>query len=250
MVTDYNQGRAAEQYQDAKAHLWRSRVEAYSFLKLLGDVHGKRVLDVACGDGHVARMLRMAGAAEVVGVDISERMIELARAKEAARPLGIEYHVEDARTEAARPEFDLVVGGYVLVHSRSRAELTQLCRGLASRLRPGGRFVTVTTNPGVYDFDRVPDYRKYGFEMALADRVSEGAPIDFTLLLEDSTLQIANYFLPLAAHEAAFAEAGFREFATHEPELEPAEDPEGESGYWDDFFDYPIIVLMDCVKPG
>jgi 2-polyprenyl-3-methyl-5-hydroxy-6-metoxy-1,4-benzoquinol methylase len=249
MVTDYNQGRAAEQYQDAKAHLWRSRVEAHSFLKLLGDVQGKRVLDVACGDGHFARMLRKAGAADVVGIDISERMIELARAKEAARPLGIEYHVEDARTEAAQADFDLVVGGYVLVHSRSRAELTQLCRGLASRLRAGGRFVTVTTNPGVYEFDRIPDYRKYGFEMALADRVFEGAPIDFTLLLADSTLKIANYYLPLAAHEAAFAEAGFREFTTHEPQLAPAADPAGELDYWDDFFGYPIIVLMECVKP-
>ena len=48
----------------------------------LGDVNGKRALDVACGEGHYSRLLRQAGAEEVVGIDISERMIDLARASE------------------------------------------------------------------------------------------------------------------------------------------------------------------------
>ena len=52
MVTDYNQNRIAEQYQQSKAHSWRSHAETYSFMKLIGDVEGKRVLDVACGEGH------------------------------------------------------------------------------------------------------------------------------------------------------------------------------------------------------
>ena len=45
-------------------------------------------------------MLRNAGAVDVVGIDISERMIELAREQEARQPLGIEYRVEDARAVA------------------------------------------------------------------------------------------------------------------------------------------------------
>ena len=246
MVTDYNQGRVAEQYQSAKAQAWRSRIEAYSFLKLIGDVRGRTVLDVACGEGHFTRMLRQAGAAAVVGSDISARMIELARAREAAEPLGIEYRVEDAQTVAAQAEFDLVVSGFVLVHAQTRAELDQMCRGLASRVRPGGRFVTVTTNPAVYDFNPAPDYRKYGFEMELGDQADDGAPINFTLLLEDSTLEIKNYYLPVAAYESAFAQAGFRDFAVHMPELSPG--PDEDTGYWDDFLNCPILVLMDCVK--
>jgi toxoflavin synthase len=246
MVTDYNQGRIAEQYQQAKAQPWRSRVETYSFLRLIGDVEGKRVLDVACGEGHFTRIMRQAGAAEVVGIDISDRMIELARAQEARAPLGIEYRVEDARM-VGQPDFDLVVSAWLLVYARTRGELVQMCRGLASRVSSGGRFVTVTTNPGVYDFDFVPDYRKYGLEMALADHVFDGAPISFTLLLQDSTLEIENYYLPIAAYESAFSQAGFRDFAVHMPELSP--DPDGEPGYWDDFLRYPILILMDCVKP-
>ena len=85
MTTDYNQGQVAEQYKKAKEQPWRSRIETYSFMKRIGDLKGKKVVDVACGEGHFTRMLRQAGAARVVGVDISERMIELARAQEDTR---------------------------------------------------------------------------------------------------------------------------------------------------------------------
>jgi toxoflavin synthase len=115
MVTDYNQNLIAEQYQQAKAQPWRLRTETHSFLKLVGDVEGKRVLDVACGEGHFTRMLRSAGAAEVVGIDISERMIDLAREQETRRPLGIEYRVEDARAVAEHADFEPVVGAWLLV---------------------------------------------------------------------------------------------------------------------------------------
>jgi toxoflavin synthase len=247
MVTDYNQNRIAEQYRQAKAQSWRSHAETYSFLKLIGDVEGKRVLDVACGEGHFTRMLGNAGAAEVVGIDISERMIDLAREQEARQPLGIEYRVEDARAVIGQADFDLVVGAWLLVYAQTRAELVQMCRGLASRLRSGGRLVTVINNPAVYGFDPAPDYRKYGFEMVLADRIVEGAPTKVILLLEDSTLEIENYYMPIAAYESAFTQTGFKDFAVHMPEVSPA--PDDEPAYWDVFLKYPSFVLLDCVKP-
>ncbi len=246
MVTDYNQSRTAERYQQAKAQPWRSRVETYSFLNLVGDVKEKKVLDVACGEGHFTRMLRNAGAAEVVGIDISERMIELAREQEARRPLGIEYRVEDARIALGQTDFDLVVSAWLLVYARSRAELVEMCRGLASRLSAGGRLVTIINNPEVCELDSPPDYRKYGFEMSLADHAFEGAPIKVTLLLEDSTLEIENYYLPITAYESALTEAGFRDFAMHRPEVSPA--PDREPAYWDDLLKYPNFILLDCIK--
>jgi toxoflavin synthase len=245
MVTDYNENRIAEQYQQSKAHSWRSHAETYSFMKLIGDVEGKRVLDVACGEGHFTRLLRNAGAA-VVGIDISERMIALAREQEARQPLGIEYRVEDARTVVGQADFDLVVGAWLLVYAQTRAELVQMCRGLASRLRSGGRLVTVIINPAVYGFDPLPDYRKYGFQLSLADRAVEGAPTKVSLLLEDSTLEIENYYMPVAAYESALTQTGFRDFAVHMPEVSIA--PDGEPAYWDDFLKYPSFILLDCVR--
>jgi toxoflavin synthase len=246
MVTDYNENRIAEQYQQFRAQPLGSRIETYSLLKLIGDVEGQRVLDAACGEGHFTRTLRNAGAAEVVGIDISERMIDLARKQEARRPLGIEYRVEDARAMVGQADFDLVVAAWLLVYAQTRAELVQMCRGLASRLRSGGRFVTVVNNPAVYGFDPLPDYRKYGFTLSLADRAVEGAITKTSLLLQDSTLEIENYYMPITAYESAFTQMGFRDFAVHLPEVSSA--PDGEPDYWDDFLKYPSFILLDCVK--
>lgn len=241
MVTDYNENRIAEQYQQAKAHSWRAHAETYSLMKLIGGVAGKRVLDVACGEGHFTRLLRNAGAAEVVGIDISRRMIELAREQETRQPLGIEYRVEDAKNVVEHGDFDLVVGAWLLVYAQTRAELVQMCTGLASRLRPGGRIVTVVNNPAVYEFDPLPDYRKYGFELSLADRAVEGAPTKISLLLDDSTLEIENYYMPIAAYESAFAQSGFRDFAVHMPEVSIA--PDGDPDFWDDFLTHPSFLF-------
>ena len=45
-------------------------------LSLIGDVAGKRVLDLACGSGAKAIHLANQGAREVVGVDISETFVD------------------------------------------------------------------------------------------------------------------------------------------------------------------------------
>lgn len=246
MGTDYNF--ISRQYKKAKEQPWRARIETHSFMKLIGDLRGKAVLDVACGEGHFTRKLRKAGAAAVTGVDISERMIELARAQEASDPLGINYRVEDARVAGPQEDFDLAVSAWLLVYCRDRAELARMCQGLARRLKPGGRFVTFTTNPDLYFFKPLPPYRKFGFDVTLADQVSDGAPILFTIHLDDSSFDIENYYLPVAAYESAFRDAGFGDFAVHPIELAPHPDGVDDRQYWADFLTYPPAIMLECVK--
>lgn len=249
MTTDYNQGRIAEQYQEAKRQPWRERIEAYSLMQHVGDLAGKRVVDIACGEGHFTRRLKQAGAAEVVGVDLSERMIELARQQEAADPLGIEYRVADARDLVSQQNFDLAVSAWLLVYAHDREELAQMCRGLACWIRPGGRFVTFTTNPELYHFPSRSDYRKYGFEVQLAEQVSEGAPILWQIQLKDSVLEIENYYLPMMAYQDAFRQAGFSGFEIHRPQLAPAlADCALDREFWSGLIEAPPAILFDCVR--
>src|SRR5688500_9350343 len=77
---------------------------------LLGHVpaDAKRAIDVGCGDGVITRALAGRGI-DVLGIDVSPRMIELARAR-TDRSFAIEYRQADVLT-ADLPDaaFDLVV---------------------------------------------------------------------------------------------------------------------------------------------
>ena len=87
----------ADQYRRSKTSPLRTYIESYTFLHLLGDISGLRVLDLACGEGFYTRKLKALGAARVVGVDQSAGMIRLAEQQEAADPCGVEYVCRDAR---------------------------------------------------------------------------------------------------------------------------------------------------------
>jgi ubiquinone/menaquinone biosynthesis C-methylase UbiE len=245
MATDYDP--IAEQYQRSKLQPWRIHVESYTLMALIGDVAGKAVLDVACGEGFYTRRLRQQGAATAVGVDLSEGMIELARQQEAAHPLGIEYRVGDARHLSLAAKFDLVVAAYLLNYAPNRDELRAMCAGIGGCLKPGGRFVTVNCNPAL-DFPAAPSYRQYGFETRVVGEFREGAPITWTFFLQDGPFAIENYHLDVACHEEALRSAGFREIHWHRPRLAPA----GKAAYGDDFWapllEQPPITFIECVR--
>src|SRR5262245_27340324 len=152
----------AEQYKRARPQPWRTHIERYTLLRLAGDVAGKSVIDLACGEGHYTRILRQQGASRVVGVDLSRAMLGLAEAEEKRQPRGLEYCVGDARTLKVNEEFDLAFAAYLLNYARTAEELTQMCRGVARALRPGGRFVTVNSNPAEPTV-AFPAARAYGF---------------------------------------------------------------------------------------
>lgn len=251
MITDYNEfyNHLANQYKKAKEQPWRTRIELYSMMNLIGDLAGKRVVDVACGEGWLTREVRKAGALEVVGIDISERMIELARWQEAREPLGIEYRVEDIRAKGPQEEFDLSISNWLLVYAHNREELGVMCRGLARLIKSGGRFVTLITNPDLYTWQSdPPDYRKYGFEARIPESPYEGAPSVISIHLGDESITIENFYLPIEVHETALQDAGFRDIAFHKVTLSPDPQRREEGDYWDHFLHYPFMIMIDGIK--
>jgi demethylmenaquinone methyltransferase/2-methoxy-6-polyprenyl-1,4-benzoquinol methylase len=110
-------------------HRWRARA---ADLARVGP--GSRALDVATGTGDLAIELHGRGA-EVVGLDFSERMLELARVKAPE----IEF-VQGNALELAYPDasFDAVTVGF---GARNFADLDRGLRELARVTRPGGRVV-------------------------------------------------------------------------------------------------------------
>src|SRR5262245_57778443 len=123
------------------------RAESYTFFRMVGELTGKRVLDLACGFGFYTRLLKQRGAMQVIGVDISPEMVRLARAKEQEEPTGVEYCVGDATALPVLGAFDLVTAVYLLNYATSKDEMLDMCRSAYDNLVPGGRFVAYTINP-------------------------------------------------------------------------------------------------------
>lgn len=245
MTTDYDP--IAEQYKRSKLQPWRTAIESFTLLELIGDPLGLAVLDLACGEGFYTRLIRERGATRVVGVDLSPGMIELARQQERHQRLGVEYRVGDARDLKALGEFDLVMAAYLLNYARTREELQAMCDGIACVLKPGGRFVTVNCNPALA-FPAAPQFRDYGFETCVKGPWQEGAPITWTFYLSDGSFEIENYHLSVATHEIAFRRAGFKEVRWHSPRLSPEAITSRDLDFWSSFIEHPPVTFIECVK--
>ena len=77
MTSNYDS--IAKEYKESKELPMRLHIEAYTYFNMLGNLAEKSILDLACGEGFYTRKFKDQGAAKVVGVDISQKMIELAR---------------------------------------------------------------------------------------------------------------------------------------------------------------------------
>lgn len=122
---------------------WQRAVEHADLLALLPEAKGQRVLDLGCGAGQLARHLAAMGADEVIGVDVSERMLALARG-EFAHPR-VTYR-RAAMEEVAFPpgRFDLIVSSLALHYVDDYAGLVQR---VARWLAAAGVFVYSIEHP-------------------------------------------------------------------------------------------------------
>ena len=238
----------ASQYRDSTLLPIRVCVDHHTLFRLAGPLEGKRVLDLACGEGHYTRLLKEAGAAEVLGVDISEAMLELAEASERRTPLGCRFQLADVAELALAESFDLVVGVYLLNYAADKQQLGALCHAIARHLSPGGRFIGLNSNMGL-DPRRYGDYQKYGLRLSSAPDRLEGDPITVEFTNPDgSKVACENYYLSPRRYEEAFLEAGLKDFSW----VDPAVSPEGlqafPEGYWDALLAAPPTIALQARK--
>jgi tRNA-Thr(GGU) m(6)t(6)A37 methyltransferase TsaA len=112
-------------------------------------VHGRRALDFGCGTGRSTRFLRGLGF-DVLGVDISEPMLERAR----ERDPGHEYRlVPDGDLDALAAggaAYDLVLSAFTFDNIPTMEKKVALFDGLRRLLAPEGRVVNLVSSPEIY----------------------------------------------------------------------------------------------------
>jgi SAM-dependent methyltransferase len=110
---------------------------------LLPNLSGLEVLDLGCGFGWFCRWARQEGAAHVLGIDVSERM--LAQATAATQDTAISYARADMEhLELALASFDLVYSALALHYIE---DLNRLISEVHRSLVPGGSIVFSVEHP-------------------------------------------------------------------------------------------------------
>ena len=120
-----------------------------SNLKRLGPWNGASVLDLACGTGIGLREMQKLGATKLVGVDISNDMLVMAKATSPTACL--ELHHADCSLPLEhlglpKAGFDLVLGMWLLNYPENRAQMGAMWQNIATYLKPKSRFVGIIQN--------------------------------------------------------------------------------------------------------
>ena len=94
-------------------------------MEALGDISGANVLDVGCGCGHTTLQLHeRVGDGHVLGIDISETLLEVARTRSRG---SVEFLEADAQVDALRGPYDAVYSRFgVMFFADSVAAFTNL----------------------------------------------------------------------------------------------------------------------------
>lgn len=111
--------------------------------KILPDFRGKRVLDLGCGYGWHCRYAAQQGAAEVLGIDLSEKMLEKACAMTDSPVISYQRAaMEEVWLEKA--SVDVVLSSLALHYVE---DYETLIRQIHQALKPGGVFVFSVEHP-------------------------------------------------------------------------------------------------------
>ncbi|MNC20308.1 Malonyl-[acyl-carrier protein] O-methyltransferase [compost metagenome] len=211
-----------------------------TFRTLLPDLHGKRVLDLGCGFGWHCRYARGQHAESVVGIDLSENMLERARAM--TDDPGIEYRrgaIEDIQFAAG--EFDVVISS-LAIHYVERFDL--LCREVQHCLQPGGSFVLSVEHPiytalAAQDWHYGPDGEKLHWPL---DRYHDEGPRKARFLEDD----VIKYHRNIATYLNTLITSGFT--VTKLSELQPTPEMLEQNAAWHEELRRPMFLLLSAVR--
>ena len=186
----------ARQYDEQFAHELDPKPLERALLKAFVEAAGAGVIaDVGCGPGHVSRVLAHHGA-EVLGLDLSPAMIDIARERAPDLPFRVasmlELPVSDGAWAGAVAMYSII---HLTEHERARA-----CHELARAIRPNGQLlVAFHVDSGEFATGEVNHLTEF-----------LGQPVE-----------LDGYFLDPRAVEVQLAGAGFRTTARLQREPMP-----------------------------
>lgn len=142
-------------------------------------------LDYGCGVGRSSRFLKTClGFKQVLGVDVSAKMIEIARQID---PHGDYQLIESAQIPLAENTMDFVFSSFVVVEVATQEEIAAIFREIQRVLKVGGIFMLITTSENFFN----PEYHwlSYKFHHPKQHNLKSGSLAQFEVVSYNLTLK-------------------------------------------------------------
>ncbi|MCX6247320.1 MAG: class I SAM-dependent methyltransferase [Bacteroidetes bacterium] len=193
-AADYNE------FEEEAVTLWRLGYPVVT--GLLGNLKGKSVLDYGCGTGIFSRFLESKGA-RVTGVDVSERMIEVA--KNSGKDT-IEYHtISSAGIGFLSDEtFDFVVSNFVFCTIQTRGEISLILQQIFRVLKKEGIFIFMNSN-----WDKSNGKEFVSFRLDFCSNLVSGQPV-MAVIKSDPPIVLHDFYWPVDDYREMLEGTGFR----------------------------------------
>lgn len=130
----------ADWYSERKRGSYEFKMLLPAILNLLGDLRGKKLIDIGCGPGAYSVEFAKRGA-DVLGIDVSQKMLDKARNNAETANVKLTLQKSDAHSLPSTDEsFDIVFLALTILN-------TKMVKEAARVLKPGGLLLFSDTHP-------------------------------------------------------------------------------------------------------
>lgn len=222
---------AAAYARHAAVSPYNARYERPAMHAVLGNIHGKTVLDAACASGEHTKLLLEAGAAHVVAVDASRSLVDITQSRFDNRVQAVCADLTAPLTFAQDASIDVVFSSLTL-HYFEKWEpiLREFFRVLVS----GGSLLFSTHHPAITE----PSVRNYHETQLVVENWN----------IDGSEAEVRFYHRPLQAILSPVVRAGFRIDSVVEPRL-ATQAPEVDDETYARLSTKPWFLIVRAEKP-
>lgn len=228
-MVEYNR-ETSEKYAKLD-HIMKELVFYPTILNIVGNVKGLDILEIGVGSGLFARKLKELGAGKVLGFDISEEQIRIAKNIEKEKQQGIEYLVQNHEDTEKLGQFDIATAIFSMHYSSTQEGILKTAKGAYQNLKNRGRFIAVNNTPKGPYFNR----KIYRVLRKVELPIRNGSKAQ--IIIDDGNVEVsfANWLWDRETYEHALKQAGFKKVTWHDAKVSEEGIARFGADFWEDF---------------
>jgi len=219
-----------------------------TFIKIIGNLSNKSVLDLACGDGFFTRILAKLKPKEIIGADISKELIKIAIEKEKKEKLGIKYLTKNVLELNLNKKFDVITAVFLLNYAKTKEELLEMCKTIYSHLNNNGKFCAIAPHSAIKVM------KNFEYERRFTNVNGKGFFIDGDKIKCEmrekgkKPFEFVNYYWSKKTYGECLRKAGFQSLEWVKAIVSKEGVKKYGTKYWENFKNNPSVISIICKK--